>query len=155
LIWELTSSLWPPEYGPWPDISLGTIPGSPLLKFHDDQHNNIPEAQRLFTILVTEAAHLIWKICCEIVIDRAGINPTALETYNRFKCAINECLQHDICQTNQLRWKHHSISRSLVRSTWDPIIKHPPDLPYDWVGKSEVLVGFEPLHGFSADPHPP
>ncbi|KIK51710.1 hypothetical protein GYMLUDRAFT_181123, partial [Collybiopsis luxurians FD-317 M1] len=154
-IWELASSIWPKEYGPWPDISLGTIPGCSLLQFHDEKHNVLPEAQRLFTILVTEAAHLIWKSHCEIVIDCNGKNISVTEAYNRFKSAINEQLQCDICQTNQFRWKHCAISKSLVKLTWDPVIKLSPDLPNDWVGKSEVLVGFEPLTSFIADPHPP
>ncbi|KIK62321.1 hypothetical protein GYMLUDRAFT_110534, partial [Collybiopsis luxurians FD-317 M1] len=118
LIWDLAQSLWPAEYGPWPEISLGSIIGCSLIKFHDQKQNPLPQAQRLFTILVTECAHLIWKIRCEIVIDQNGEDPAAQEVYNRFRSLLNSCLQKDIQLTNVHRWGNYAVSESTVRQAW-------------------------------------
>ncbi|KIK54030.1 hypothetical protein GYMLUDRAFT_178097, partial [Collybiopsis luxurians FD-317 M1] len=129
-----------------PNISLGTVTGCTLITFHNQKNHLLPQAQRLFTILVSESAHLIWKIRCEAVIHKEGRNPSVQEVYNRFKFLLNAYLQKDICQSNSYRWGQHTIPMSTVKQTWTPLIctPHYEDPPPDWVGKSKVLVGIEP-----------
>lgn len=67
LIWEMAKSLWPntPDHGPWKEPNLGIILGTNLLEFKDAKGKPAPGIKRLYKILITESAHLIWKLCCE------------------------------------------------------------------------------------------
>lgn len=154
LVWDIAKSLWPTDndYGPWIEPSLGTTAGANLLHFTDAKGTPMPHAKCLYKILVTESAHLIWKLRCESVIDRENEDISEEETYNRMCHVLNQHLLRDKVLTYQPRWKQKAINKSLVLSTWNPLIKDRGKLPSDWTGDAEVLVGVGPLTLFR--PHP-
>ncbi|KAJ7913642.1 hypothetical protein B0H13DRAFT_1612394, partial [Mycena leptocephala] len=63
----------------WPEVSMGTIVGSGLAVFKDDSEDPRPALARLYKILMTESAHVIWKLRCDSVIGREGTPPSTHE----------------------------------------------------------------------------
>ena len=79
IIWTHTKQAWPTDLLEWPRLSLGLILESGCLtnkiengpRPQNENGLNNPkkkERGRLATILITEAAHLIWVLRCERVI---------------------------------------------------------------------------------------
>ncbi|KIJ42334.1 hypothetical protein M422DRAFT_171144, partial [Sphaerobolus stellatus SS14] len=64
-IWKLTQKLWETTEEEWPEPSYGMILGCNLMEFKDKEGNPNKSLRRFYTIIVTEAAFLIWKIRCE------------------------------------------------------------------------------------------
>ncbi|KAJ7501543.1 hypothetical protein B0H11DRAFT_1713398, partial [Mycena galericulata] len=50
---------------------------------------------RLYTIIITESLHIIWKLRCERVIGRKGDPMSEQEIHNRWIHAINEQIEID------------------------------------------------------------
>ncbi|KAK1223247.1 hypothetical protein PQX77_013874 [Marasmius sp. AFHP31] len=158
LIWNVAHSIWLIAFGPWPDISFGTILGCGLMSFKDSEGSNLPEARRLFKIIVTECAHLIWKMRCETVIGEKSI-PSRQEIYNRVVAAINACLKRDLLDAKRKKLPMRYASRNLISQTWQHVIIIPSLEEGDAMGQEEswmdntgVLVGVEPLS--TLDPTP-
>jgi hypothetical protein len=96
--------------------------GAPLVKSCDPEGKEIKGASCLYTILISESTHLIWKLRCESVIDRLGADITNEEAYARLSSAINGRLQNDISLSNKKRWGQHAIPQALVLATWSLVI---------------------------------
>ncbi|PPQ86386.1 hypothetical protein CVT26_004754, partial [Gymnopilus dilepis] len=64
VIWQLTEELWKKRGLPWSKPTLGMILGCGLASFRatDRRKKILHGANRLFAILVSESAHLAWKI---------------------------------------------------------------------------------------------
>jgi hypothetical protein len=58
-VWNLSKTLWQQKYDDWPTITIGTILGCGMSIFIDKGANC------LFHIIISESAHLIWKLQCE------------------------------------------------------------------------------------------
>ncbi|KAJ7718045.1 hypothetical protein B0H16DRAFT_1666704 [Mycena metata] len=116
-VWKLAEKLWLKKGHTWPAPTVGAILGCRLATFKADA--------RLYTILVTESAHLIWKL--------------------RWKDPASEREIHN-------RWQY-SIAPSLVRDTWKGILEDEANLPENWLRGPEVLVGIAPVR--SQRPPPP
>ena len=82
LVWDLAKDMWLLNPDKWPRINLGIILGSSCLETKEDTpeemlktNNNKANpkkkrgADRLLQILISEAAHLIWVLRCERVIQ--------------------------------------------------------------------------------------
>ncbi|KAF9464302.1 hypothetical protein BDZ94DRAFT_1354993 [Collybia nuda] len=97
-----------------------------------------PGKNRLFSILVSETAHLIWKTRCE-----RGTTHTRRELENKWTQCINTCLKLDILQTNHSEYGKKAIKESVVLDTWKGILKDEGNLPKEWIWQSSVLVGIK------------
>ncbi|KAG1847422.1 hypothetical protein F4604DRAFT_1591691, partial [Suillus subluteus] len=99
VIWKLAKNTWPTKYGPWPQITLGTILGCGNIKLsprrNNDQQQEKPEKgpSRLMRIILTESAHLIWTLRCDATIN--GTEHTARGIKKRWTAKINKRLQLD------------------------------------------------------------
>ncbi|KAK0481332.1 ribonuclease H-like protein [Armillaria novae-zelandiae] len=71
-VWKLAAKVWDLKFPqhPWPRMKYGTILGSVLIKFKDTDDRPIQGANRLFHILVSESAWLIWKLWNEWRIEK-------------------------------------------------------------------------------------
>ncbi|KAJ6576536.1 hypothetical protein DFH09DRAFT_1246437 [Mycena vulgaris] len=141
-VWDLAEELWSKKGHAWGTPSLAGILGSGLATFDGDNKRKSPADARLFTILMTESAHLIWKMRCEFVVGREGKDPaSAREVHNRWVHAINERLEIDRNLTDKLKYgKQYSIAPSLVLDTWKGVLEKEEDLPDDWLRGPEVLI---------------
>ena len=145
-IWRLAKESWDHERYKWPTISLGIVLGCGNLSA-EPQAGRPPEqrqittnqrgATRLLQILVSEAAHLIWVLRCERVIQEKTHSP--YETEARWLKAINRRLTEDkIVATKIKREKQYS---KLIQDTWNHLLTRDSDPPHNWIQNREVLVG--------------
>lgn len=102
-IWKLTRKTWLKREENWPGINYGTILGCNLVHFKAQNGEPQHGKNRLFTILITEGAHLIWKIRCERAIQRLEDpekHHTKEEIENKWLYAINRWPKFDRLITN-------------------------------------------------------
>ena len=151
IIWSLVEQAWPNEHLDWPRISIGLILGCGCIKKREEngqenQNENIPRqrksqgAARLATILISEAAHLIWVLRCERVIHERQHSDNEIAA--RWKNAINTRLTSDRIIATKI--KRENKFTNLVKNTWKPLLTKEGPLPHNWINNSEVLVGRRP-----------
>ncbi|KAF8235244.1 hypothetical protein L208DRAFT_1542493, partial [Tricholoma matsutake] len=58
----ITKNLWLRCEESWPEIQFGTILGCVLADFKSEKGKKLHGKNHLFEILITESAHLIWKL---------------------------------------------------------------------------------------------
>ncbi|KAH8071051.1 hypothetical protein BXZ70DRAFT_1003067 [Cristinia sonorae] len=144
-IWSLTRELWAKTGKEWPHPSFGVILACGTAVFTNETTER-PDAGRgrLYRILMSEAAKLIWNLRNERVIQKDGRSFSQQEVYNRWKRSIINRLQLDCRSSNSQRYGKKAISVKSVKNTWSKVIEKYDDLPTDWVQKGGVLVGIEP-----------
>jgi len=144
-IWDLAKNMWPHNPSQWPEINVGIILGcGSITTKKDDQGNDKRCRQpgnkgtvRLTQILISEAAHLIWVLRCERVIQNK--THTAQETKSRWIKAINRRLTDDKITATKIK-RNEPFTR-LVEATWDKLLRKSSDPPRNWILNREVLVG--------------
>jgi ribonuclease HI len=133
-VWDLASELWQKKTGQDLRPTLGEIMACGLIKRGDKG------TTRLFRIIVSESAHLIWRLRNERVIQEK--NPASVqEIRNRWCRAINNRLTLDCMLTNVAKYAKKSIKKSLVKGTWCKVLKDEDYLPAEWTRETGVLVG--------------
>ena len=146
-VWELASELWRKREDAWPNISFGLILGMNLPNSANTKSTKKKGRNRLFTILVLESAHLIWKLRCQWIIKNEGNLaklPTRVEIHNRWVKSINLRLKFDKLQTDTKRYGSRAIKSNLVLKTWSGVQLDKDNLPDNWIWESGVLVGITP-----------
>ena len=137
IIWTRTEQAWPTDLLEWPRLSLGLILGSRCLankiengpRPQNENGLNNPkkkERGRLATILITEAAHLIWVLRCERVIR--GIQHTDAMINVRWRNVINTRLTSDKITATKI--KHENKFTNLVINTWEALLEKEDPLPH-------------------------
>ena len=145
-IWALARELWEKRTGQeLNEITVADILESPAIK-EDTDDKKLKEKRswenRFYRILITESAHLIWKIRCERVIRNEGELTTTNEVRSKWLAAVNLRLELDRKMTNP-KYKKKALNKSLVLSTWKGVLKNEQDLPDDWIREDGVLVGMD------------
>ncbi|KAJ7195333.1 hypothetical protein GGX14DRAFT_311570, partial [Mycena pura] len=140
LIWRAAETLWKERETEWPEVSLGTVLGCGLAEFRDGQGKINQGARRLYRILISESAYLIWRLRNERVIDRAGEPASEEEIERKFKFVINQRLQMDKVLANRPRkGKRPALPAKLALATWSGILDDAHSLPADWLREPRVL----------------
>ncbi|KAJ7611473.1 hypothetical protein B0H17DRAFT_1221124 [Mycena rosella] len=119
-IWGLANELWRGKSGsPLPTPSMGMILGSALTIFENESRMKLSGLNRLYQILISESAFLIWKLRNESVIMKDGAAPSVHEVHNRWVSLMNERLKIDqfmlmpAFQTNLIVWHLSGITMLL------------------------------------------
>ncbi|KAI0267776.1 hypothetical protein BC834DRAFT_869859 [Gloeopeniophorella convolvens] len=160
-IWNWAWNLWPYAYPQWPDLSLGSVLGCGSLSFpgaprrrrpHGSRTDDADEtprrepsatgAKRLMTIIISETAHLIWAIRCDVQIQ--GKRLTLTEISNRWVSVLNARLTDDRLTATAAKRSKKALAR--FKNTWEDVLAAQKDLPEDWVHNREVLVGLRQGH---------
>lgn len=141
--WRLANELWRNRSDEPLPTRLGDIIGCGLAEF---TKNGKPDKgkNRLYRIIVSETAYLIWKMRNERRIrdeDSPENDSTESETINRWTYALNKRLTIDRTLTNSLRFGKNSIDEKLVKRTWKGCLKDEDNLPTNWYKLKGVLVG--------------
>ncbi|KAJ7934405.1 hypothetical protein B0H13DRAFT_1855297 [Mycena leptocephala] len=110
-------------------IKRGTKPGS------TDKGTS-----RLYRIIVSESAHLNWRLRNERRIQGRDA-ASEREITQRWTRAINIRLALDCQMTNRTRFGRKAIAKSLVLKTWSNVLRDEGTLPRDCIGEPQVLVG--------------
>ncbi|KAJ6592714.1 hypothetical protein B0H19DRAFT_869534, partial [Mycena capillaripes] len=76
----------------------------------------------LHKILITESAHLIWRIRNGRVIQQKGSASVAM-VRNRWLKGINNRLAIDCLMTDTFKYEKKALRMSLVKSTWKKTLK--------------------------------
>ncbi|KAJ7046841.1 hypothetical protein C8F04DRAFT_937485 [Mycena alexandri] len=134
-IWELASELWKLKTDEdLPRPTTGQIMACATTKKKDTG------TARLFRILISESAYLVWRLRNERVIQEKP--PASLdEIHNRWLRTMNIRLKLDCALTNAVKYGTRALKKSLVLKTWVKVLKNEVNLPKDWTREAEVLVG--------------
>jgi ribonuclease HI len=142
IVWRAAESLWREKEGDWLELSLGVILGCGLAEFRDDRGKIKEGTQRLYRIIMSESAYLIWRLRNERRISRNGMPASEEEIMNKWKYTINQRLQVDITLANRPRkGKHPALASQLVLTTWSGTLDNEQNLPANWLREPRVLVG--------------
>ena len=140
--WSLANDLWREHNDKPLPVRVGDILGCRLANY---TRNGKPDRgkNRLYRILMSETAYLIWRMRNERRI-RDKNNPTVStinELTNRGTHAINKRLTVNRALTDITRFGRKAISSQLVKATWSGCPKNKEDLPDNWYLLRGVLVG--------------
>ncbi|KAJ7024612.1 hypothetical protein C8F04DRAFT_968771, partial [Mycena alexandri] len=133
-VWKLASEMWRAKTGEDLKPTVGQIMACGATKKND------PGTTRLYRILVSESAHLIWRLRNDRVINEKD-PATATEIKNRWLKVMNNRVAIDCALTNSMKWEKKSIKMSIVKTTWKRVLKDEHLLSKDWPRVSGVLVG--------------
>ncbi|KAJ7853205.1 hypothetical protein B0H13DRAFT_1643113, partial [Mycena leptocephala] len=92
IIWQAAETLLLEKESGWPPVLLGSILGCGLAEVRDEKGKINRGTQRLYRVLMSESAYLIWKLRNDRVISREGEPATEDEIINKWKFAINQRL---------------------------------------------------------------
>ena len=147
-LWALANDLWKRRSGTLLPHRLGDILGCSLAEY---KLNDKPDKgkNRLYRILVSETAYLIWKMRNERRIrdeDRPEHESQEHEACNRWTHALNKQLTIDRALTNNRRFSKKALNEKTVKNTWKGCLANEDKLLTDWHKLKEVLVGIFSLH---------
>ncbi|KAH9913114.1 uncharacterized protein B0H18DRAFT_888860 [Fomitopsis serialis] len=100
---------------------------------------------RLWRILGSESAYMVWKLRCERTIghsDQDGWEHSARTVRNKWVHSINARLILDRAMTHK-RFGRSALSQDVALKTWRGTLENEEDLTDDWI-KTRVLVGIAP-----------
>jgi ribonuclease HI/exonuclease III len=137
-IWDLTRELWAlrNEETPCPEMSLGTVVGSALVKLEGKTKKIRAGNERLWRIVTSESVYLIWKIWCKRKIGGENTSVNAIK--NLWVHTMNTRLRLD-CRLTAPHLGRKGIPKGVLNRTWSSVLRD-NSLPLDWKS-SGVLVG--------------
>ncbi|GJE94639.1 transposon TX1 uncharacterized protein [Phanerochaete sordida] len=140
--WRMCRDLWLKKHGTWPEPSIGTILGCGLADWRTEEGRPLPGASRLYRILISETAHLIWCVRCERRVERqdTGAPHTWREVSRRWIAAINDRLNLDARMTDERRYGRKALDKPRVLATWAGTLSGEDNLPIDWTRQGRLLV---------------
>ncbi|KAF7976795.1 hypothetical protein HWV62_5646, partial [Athelia sp. TMB] len=146
-VWDLAKNLWEKKAKKWPELrNIGHILACTLAEIKDDEGKGIRGASRLYRIIITESAHLIWRMRNKRFGEPDKEKwPTVNETENTWTRTINQRLDLDKAMTDP-KFETKAIPKSKVISTWKNTLMNEKELPEDWTKVREVLVGSTSKH---------
>ncbi|KAF9018689.1 hypothetical protein BDZ89DRAFT_959830 [Hymenopellis radicata] len=139
-VWELAKHVLEDRMIPWREPSIAAILSSPMPVFKDWDDKRETGKERLYRIIMTSSAQVIWNSRCERIIEYGNAEFTANQIKNRWKKKINRRLELD-CLMTRKRFGKKAIPKKHVINTWKGSLKDEYDLPEDWTEVSGVLVG--------------
>jgi len=144
-IWNLVQETLSLRDLKWENPSFGTVIGCCLINYKsEDGLRSLKGANRLYRILVSESAHLIWRLRCKWRIsDEADPEkiPSIEEVRKTWLNIINRRLKLDCLQTDKRKYGKKAIRPSLVEKTWWGVLRNQESLPDNWLFTTGVIVG--------------
>jgi hypothetical protein len=143
VVWKLAERLWRAIGREWPHISLGLVLGLGLVEIKDETGRTLKGRTRLFRILISESAYLIWVLQCEWRIGREQ-DPTKLHSETEvtawWKRAMERRLRVDWALTNSLAYGKKALKMRLIEQTWHEVALDRQSIRSD-LSRLGVLVG--------------
>ncbi|EJD37978.1 hypothetical protein AURDEDRAFT_21821, partial [Auricularia subglabra TFB-10046 SS5] len=149
IVWAEARELWSRTGEQWPEQSLGSIMGCSLVEFKDLNGKNLRGPSRLYRILISESAFLIWKLRNERRIQK-GDDPldqhTEQEIRGRWRANMEKRFRIDVNWTNARRFKRKALRPDLLKETWGRVIRTSNGMaaPMNWWAGPELLVSIWP-----------
>lgn len=122
IIWKLAEQLWKKKMPVWPELrNAGSIVASSMAMFKLEDGKILAGANRLYRILISESAYLIWKLRNKRLFDpkpnEEFTKPTPNEIHNKWIRAINDRLTLDIAMSHD-KYETNAIPRRKILQTW-------------------------------------
>jgi hypothetical protein len=92
-IWDLVKEIWERKYDDWRKPNFGEIMGCASAAFYDENGKYNIGKTRLYQILISEAAHIIWTIRCKRVISDNN-NQQKWPTNQSLSLKLNKQINH-------------------------------------------------------------
>ncbi|KAF5377136.1 hypothetical protein D9757_001831 [Collybiopsis confluens] len=144
LLWELAEQLWKKKKSSfeWGKPAIGDIIGGGMARIYGKKKDKPhPGQNRLWKIIITETAYLIWTLRCKRVIEYEGARALPeSEIQSSWIKMINNRLDLD-CRMTRPSCGSKMISKRLVIATWQGTLHKEDSLPRDWTTIHGVLVG--------------
>ncbi|KAK0441755.1 uncharacterized protein EV420DRAFT_1278577 [Desarmillaria tabescens] len=154
IIWKLCEQLWEKTGNKWPQISYGKILACGLAQFRNKNNQPLHGKNRLYHILISESAALIWRLHCEQRISKQDDETkwhSKVEIHNCWVSCINQRLSLD-CQIVKIQKNEkHNLNSKIVLHTWSGCLENKEKLPDNWIRQPRVLVGI-PYHKQDGSP---
>jgi ribonuclease HI len=145
--WDTANQLWRLRYDKDLPTSEGATLGSGLANFKKDDRKPDAAKNRLYRILMTESAHMIWVLRCERRITNQE-NPHNFHTeeavQNRWYKKVNERMQIDCLLTNKFLYENKALKTKKVYDTWAKCSTSTEELHSEWCRRPGILVGKTP-----------
>ena len=139
--WDLANTVWTKRSQTEIPTTLGNILGCGLATFETGGKQDKGKG-RLYRIIVSETAYLIWKLRNERRIrDNDSPPQSANKVRNRWTNTMNKRLTLDRLLTNAARFQSNAIEDKPVKATWTNCLKEEESLPANWPTAKGVLVG--------------
>ena len=132
--WRLANDLWAKTDDTKLPANIGDVLGCGLAAFTTDGKPNDGKS-RLYRIIVSETAYLIWKIRNERRIrddDGEERHNTEEEATTRWRKALNRRLTNDRFLTDTTRFRKRALNAELVKRTWTGCLENEEALPQEW-----------------------
>ncbi|KAF9023273.1 hypothetical protein BDZ89DRAFT_1041743 [Hymenopellis radicata] len=143
-IWKLARFVLEAKKIEWYEPTFGLVLGSPLIRLKSDARRSLPGSSRLFRIILSESAHLIWTLRCERVVENKN-DPAKWLSRERIERLwsqrINERIHLDALLTSKQKFGKAALPQRLVLTTWSGTLQDEGALPTNWIGQPEFLVG--------------
>jgi ribonuclease HI len=137
-IWSLAGRLWRTKKSEWIKPGFGEILACGLAQLKNQENETLKGDSRLYRIIVSESAYLIWTLRNNRVInDKGQFSPA--EIRNRWISSINSRLSLD-CLLSNPKYGDKALSKNLVKQTWQEVLGDKDNLPKDWTKGAGVLV---------------
>ncbi|KAJ3820010.1 hypothetical protein F5880DRAFT_1488743 [Lentinula raphanica] len=120
-IWEMAETLWKNQKTEWIRPELGIILGCGVISMRDGNKRVLPGESRLYRIVVSESAHLIWKLRNERVINERPPLPKA-QIERRWRTTIQGRYQVDCILTSN-RFGKRQLPSKVKSRTWGKVIR--------------------------------
>ena len=145
--WAQANALWRRRYNGDLPTTGGAVLGGGLASFKKSDGKPDAARNRLYRILITEAAHLIWVLRCERRItgsDSPECHHAEEAVKNRWYRKMNERMQIDCLLTNAYLYGKKALKTKKVYDTWAKCSTNTEDLHHEWCRHPGVLVGRTP-----------
>ncbi len=140
IIWTLARNIWRKKTKSELIITKGTIMscGVQPATAHRSPTKRTTELFR--RILLSESAHLIWRLRNERVINKR--QPYSENEISQcWLGALNRRLRMDCLLRDKRKYNKKVILKSIVLGTWQNTLENEESLPEDWTKEIRVLVG--------------
>lgn len=144
-VWALASQIWEKKsdavgvHEPL-EVSLGGILSCGVQPEKARKEPGGRWTERFRRMVMIEAAHLIWKLRNDRVINEKA-PPTMDEIGARWNLAMNRRLRLDCLLCDKKKFGKMALSKAAVLGTWSGTLVQEALFPRDWTESSGVLVG--------------
>lgn len=100
----------------WTNPTLELILGCGLVKFKHDNGKTMEPGSRMYQIVISESARLIWKIRCNWQIQKGSDSkrvPTKEKVQRKWQKALGEKIKLDCLATNTKKYRKGSLNETL------------------------------------------
>ncbi|KAF6757047.1 hypothetical protein DFP72DRAFT_846403 [Ephemerocybe angulata] len=120
-VWKIAKEAWALTGIQWPEVTFDLILGIGTVEIKGRRGKMRDGRTRLFQIIITESAYLIWLLRCEWRISReqntAKIH-TVQEITARWRKAVTRRLRLDWALTSKLSFGKKALRAAEVKRTW-------------------------------------